>query len=432
MWVKSWAKRWAWRWLPVVVLIAAWVGATGLARAGDLPIEREPINYLAAPLDDPIARLQLKLDKGERTLSFDPEHGYLSSVLKELGISTTSQMLVFSKTSFQHMRISPKAPRAVYFRDDAYVAWVRGGDFLEISAVDPKQGGVYYLLTQEEDSEPTFERQTHNCLACHLTSKTQDVPGHLVRSLYADPGGMPIFSGGSYVTDQKSPMEHRWGGWYVTGTHGKQLHMGNILYRDRANPRRTDLKAGANVTKLNDRFDTSAYLTGHSDIVALMVLEHQTQMNNLITRAGYEARLAGQSDDGKPSERVDEAIDGLLQYLLFSEETPLTAPVVGTSGYAKYFAALGPRDHQGRSLRDFDLKTRLFRYPCSYEIYSQAFDALPAAALDSLYHRLFEVLTGKDQSSAFAHLTPKDRKAILEILRQTKTNLPDEWAAKAP
>lgn len=157
-----------------------------------------------------------------------------------------------------------------------HVAWVRGGDFLEISVVEPKQGGIYCLLTQGRSTEPTFERQSHNCLACHFTSKALDVPGHLVRSLYAEPGGRPIFNDGSYVTDQKSPMEHRWGGRYVTGTHGKQLHMGNVLYRDRSSPWRTDLKAGANATKLNDRFDTNVYLTGHSDIAALMVLEHQT------------------------------------------------------------------------------------------------------------------------------------------------------------
>ena len=101
----------------------------------------------------------------------------------------------------------------------------------------------------------------------------------------------------------------------------------------------------------------------------------------------------------------------------------------GTSGFAEEFAAKGPRDGKGRSLREFDLKTRIFKYPCSYLIYSEDFDALPAPAKTYVYHRLLEVLSGRDQSGDFERLTKADRQAVLEILLATKTDLPDEWNA---
>jgi hypothetical protein len=187
--------------------------------------------------------------------------------------------------------------------------------------------------------------------------------------------------------------------------------------------------------------DGGAYLTPHSDIVALMTLEHQTQMANLITRVGWEARLAlhdtaainkalgRPADTGSESatHRINSAAEELVQYILFSGETRLTAPIKGTSDFAADFAQAGPRDAQGRSLREFDLRTRMFRYPCSFMIYSQAFDQMPAAARERVYRRLWEVLSGKDSTAPFAHLSAADRKAIYEILRATKAGLPSYW-----
>ena len=79
-------------------------------------------------------------------------------------------------------------------------------------------------------------------------------------------------------------------------------------------------------------------------------------------------------------------------------------------------------------LRDFDLQTRLFRYPLSYMIYDAAFDALPDLAKERIYQRLLEILTGKDQSEAYARLSAADRRAILEIVRETKRGLPADWS----
>lgn len=429
------------RTVRLAILLAALLGIGRLATVAvgqELPYDRPPIDYLKAPVNDPVARLQARMDRGEVSLEYDPKMGYLPSVLEELGIPPESQMLVFSKTSFQHTRISPRTPRAIYFGDDAYLGWIRGGDVLEISAVDPKQGAVFYLLDVEEAEKPTFERQTHSCLACHNSGRTQGVPGHLVRSVYSDPGGQPVYNAGSFVTDHTSPLKERWGGWYVTGTHGDQRHMGNVFVRNPAHPERLDTDAGANVTDLSDRFDTDGYLSGHSDIVALMVLEHQTQMHNYLTAANYTARLARAYDEGinkaldRPLDeqsdttrrRLDSAADDVVQSMLFCGEKPLTDPIAGTSGFAEEFADRGPRDPEGRSLRDFDLKTRLFRYPCSYLIYSEAFDALPAPVKDRIYQRLLAVLNGEDTRPEFAHLTPELRAEILAILRATKPGFP--------
>ncbi len=424
-------------WLTGLVLAFGWAAPS----RADLPIEGEPILYHTAAVHDPVAKLQERLDRGEVKLDRTESHGYLEAVLEQLGVPRSSQTLVFSKTSFQHSRISPRQPRALYFNDDTYVGWVQGGDMLEIATVDPKQGAVFYLLDQRPSDSPAFLRQTDTCLQCHQSSKTQDVPGLLVRSVYPDRAGLPVFRAGSFVTGHESPMEERWGGWYVTGTHGAQRHMGNVIVQDPANPERLDREAGANRKDLSGLVDTWPYLTGHSDIVALMVLEHQTQMHNFITLAGYQTRLATYYEAGinkalgRPADamsdstrrRIESAAEKLVRYLLFVDESPLTAAVEGTSGFAQEFASRGPRDRRGRSLRDLDLTHRLFKYPCSYLIDSEAFNALPAPAKDHVYHRLHQILTGKDQSPEFAHLSHDDRSAILEILRDTKHDLPAEW-----
>ena len=131
----------------------------------------------------------------------------------------SSQMLVFSKTSLQRQRISPRHPRALYFNDDVYVGFCQGGDVLEISAVDPQLGTVFYTLDQDGDraSRASPARPTTACSAT-APRRRRAFPGHLVRSVFADADGQPILLGGTYRIDQTSPLEKRWGGWYVTGT----------------------------------------------------------------------------------------------------------------------------------------------------------------------------------------------------------------------
>jgi hypothetical protein len=350
-------------------------------------------------------------------------------------------MLVFSKTSLQRHRIGPKTPRALYFNDDVYVGFCWRGDVLEVSAADPKLGTVFYTLEQEPAARPRFVRQTDNCLTCHGSSLTRGYPGHLVRSLYTDRHGLPILSLGSVRVDAATPLAERWGGWYATGTSGKQTHRGNLVLQGRPEEPPAANPDGVNVTDLKSRFTVANYPTPHSDLVALMVLEHQTDLHNRLTRANFETRLAlhqqeefdrilqrktdGLSDS--TARRLRSCCEPLVQGLLCSGEAKLTDKVTGTSSFAAEFAARGPRDGKGRSLRELDLQRRLFKYPCSYLIYSRAFEELPKEAKEHVYGRLWEVVSGQDNSEPFAHLTAGDRQAIREILRDTRRDLPGSW-----
>lgn len=405
-----------------------------LSAFAQFDIEHEPINYLKAPLADPISTLQKRLNANEVQLTFDDKSGYLASVLKALNVSETSQMLVFSKTSFQRNRINPRTPRAIYFNDDVYIGWCVNGDVVEVTGVDPQLGGVFYSLDQEDVDRPKFTRHTDTCTLCHASSVTQGVPGHLVRSVFPDSSGNPILSTSTYRTTWQSPLKERWGGWYVSGTHGQQRHMGNMIAKSSREPEAFDADAGANVTDLSKLINVEPYLAPHSDIVAFLVFEHQAPTHNALTLANYQAKFALRDEeilrkmDKDPNpprtesiqRRLDHSADLVLKHFLFVEEAPLTDCVRGVSGFAKQFAARGPRDKRGRSLRDFNLQTRIFRYPCSYLIYSAAFDGLPPELKQIVYRKLNDVLTGKHQPPTYKHLTQPDRQAILEILRDTK------------
>lgn len=408
------------------------------ARADDSIYERPPIDYLNAAPQDPVAHLADKIKGGKLTLAYDPKTGYLPALLKALNVPVSSQVLVFSKTSFQRELINPEHPRALYFNDDVYIGFVQHGDVLEISSTDPQNGPIFYTMRQRHAGGPALVRQTDSCIQCHASSITNDLPGHIIRSVFADVDGQPIFSAGTFRINPTSPLKQRWGGWYVTGTSGTQRHMGNVIASDKDDAEKTDFSTGANLMTLADKLDTSPYLSPHSDIVAHMVLEHQTYVHNLITRASMLTRItmhdaaelnkalnrpAGYRSESTVS-RIKNAVEPLLKGMLCSEEAALTDTIKGTSGFAEEFARRGPRDDKGRSLRDFDLKTRMFKYPCSYLIYSESFNALPPEAREQFYTRLDEVLRGKDQSKEFAHLSPDDRQAIREILLATKKDLP--------
>lgn len=396
--------------------------------------EAPPVSYSTSTPENCISRLQARLDAGELTLAHDDQFGYLKSVLEALHVPVESQVFVFSKTSLQLRRISPRTPRAIYFNDHVYIGFCQSGDVLEVSASDPQLGTVFYSLGQRTtDAAPKFERQTDNCLICHSSSRTEGVPGHLVRSLYVDKGGHPLLTAGSLNVNHTTPIEQRWGGWYVTGEHGVQKHRGNLISDDEDRPEQVDNAAGQNLTSLSERFNTQRYLSPHSDIVALMVLEHQVLVQNRITSANFATRQALAYDVmmnrmlEKPAgnrlesttRRIHDAGDKLVDALLLVDEAPLTATIRGTSHFAEIFTAQAPRDSLGRSLRDLDLSRRLFQYPCSYLIQSESFAALPDDVRTYVWERLKAVLSGADESPKFAHLSAQDRQAISEILRAT-------------
>jgi hypothetical protein len=419
--------------LVIILTGAIWAVAERLEDTFYIPLDDPAIQY-AGPTTDPVARLEQKLADGQTKLDFAPNGwGYLPAVLKQLGVPIDSQILVFSKTSTQNTRISPRTPRAIYFNDDVAVGYVQNGDVLELSALDPRQGIILYSLDVEQTAKPGFARR-NDCLTCHQGAVTLGVPGILVSSVHPRSDEPREGHGSAFVTDGSTEFNERWGGWYVTGTHGSQYHLGNnTTLLDPLDPGPASRIGTQNLTSLAKYFDTSRYLAPASDIVALMTLEHQTRMTNLMTRIGWDTRIAIHAGQGKldaaARERINSEIDELVSYMLFAGEPPLKEPVAGVSTFTKTFPERGPRDAQGRSLRDFDLQRRLFRYPLSYMIYSAAFEHLPDLARDRVYQRVYDVLTGKDQSRTFAHLSPEERRTVLAIVRSTKANLPEYWRA---
>jgi hypothetical protein len=382
------------------------------------------IAYATEPTSDPVRVLNREIEAGKVRLRFNGEQGYLRSALDALGVPIESQMVVFSKTSIQAQHINPRNPRTLFFNDSVVVGWVRGG-FVEVAAQDPRQGVIFYVLDQTPVEKPQFTRH-NDCLNCHNSNNAMGVPGMLVRSLFTAPNGTTMPWLGNFLTDHRSPMAERWGGWYVTGNTGAIRHMGNAVVTDGNNPESPVTDQILNLASLAGRFDTNAYLSPYSDIVALMVFEHQMHMMNLLTRIGWQTRYLlrnGNVHDIGMNGLGDSAKD-LVDYMVFVDEPPLPNKIAGTSGFAEKFSNEGPHDSRGRSLRQFDLEHRLMRYPCSYMIYSAAFDALPSEAKEVIYQRLYLVLSGAVTGAPYTRLSRADRQAVLEILRETKNDLP--------
>lgn len=413
----------------LLVGLVCWSLSLACARAqeaksrGPAAFDEEMAAYKAAQDSGRVRTLKDDLESGRASLSYEAKHGYLLSLLRELNVPVSSQVLVASKTSPHKALISPHNPRAIYYNDQASVAYVPSADLIEIASADPGLGVVFYTLEQKPSTRPKLARDDR-CLECHASAKTLDVPGLLVRSfLTGDDGDVDMLSG-TFVT-HRTPLAERWGGYYVTGTHGIQTHRGNLFGGAAIALHEKDPTRNGNITELKAFLDVGKYPEPGSDIVALMTLEHQAHMQNLLTRLAQESQKALSSDDNLRA--TDPACEAVLRYMLFVDETRLTAPIRGTSGFAQWFERQGPRDKQGRSLREFDLQTRLFKYPCSFMIYSPAFDALPKAARRHLYGRLHAILLGEDAPAEFHSLTAETRKAIREILTDTASDLPVDW-----
>jgi hypothetical protein len=423
------------------VVLAVALAAAGV-RADLTQYDEAPIHYSATTPTDPATRLQARLTAGEATLDSAGDQFLLLSLLRELKIPVSSQTLVFSKTSLQRNSISPSRPRAVYFNDDTYVGFVPGGRVIEVATTDPNIGTTFYTVDQHPTGPMRLTRQTDNCLQCHASNMTRNFPGLVVRSVHPDSYGEPILPAGTFLTTHESPLSERWGGWYVTSPL-PGANMANTTYDESAGAGGSASKPAAVALDPAKAFDASRYPLATSDPVALLVLEHQVEAHNRLTRALYATRRALSDEEtiakamNEPvpvkehSEstlrRIHHACDPLVEYLLFAGEPELPAPLNVQSAFAEEFQKRGPRDVKGRSLRDFDLKTRLFRYPCSYLVYTESFDARPTPALEYVYQRLHAVLTGQDSSPAFAHLGLEGRQEILEIIRATKSNLPGYW-----
>ena len=419
-------------WKAIAAIAALALG--GAVGAGGGQLDQQPfrasldhpaIEYATRPLRDPVARLNREMTEGRIQLPFEPRSGFLRGVLRALDVPIESQIVAFSKTSLQSPRITPENPRTLFFNDSVAVAWVNGG-FIELAATDPEQGINFYTLQFDRVLQPQFEHQTR-CLSCHESFTSFDVPGMLVKSVFPSRDGTAMYRFGSYIPDHRTPFAERWGGWYVTGDSSAIRHMGNAILADESTRRPPGNNETPDVQPIRMQLDTAAYLSPYSDVAALMVFNHQTRMTNLLIRVGWEFRVARYERSGvfEATAPLRAMVNELVDYLLFVDEAALPAQVRGTSGFSEKFSASGPRDRNGRSLRQLDLGRRLLRYPCSYMIYAEAFDGLPDEAKEAIYARMWQVLSGEERGQRYARLSRFDREAIVEILRDTKKGLPE-------
>lgn len=332
------------------------------------------IDYLGGELSDVITAMKRDLAAGSTTLAFDGTQGYLRALLAKLDVPVESQVLVFSKTGLQHPFTGPENPRALYFNDRVIVGYIPGAPVIEMASHDPRQGVIFQTLKQDGAAADIV--RPDRCLGCHLSANSMSVPGILVRSMSTAPDGRAMPQDGSFVIDHRSRLEQRWAGWYVSGVSPAVQHMGRTI------------DAG---------LDLSKYPRPTSDIAALLVFDHQGHAINLLTRLGWETRAAagdGRLDFSKGE--LGEILNETADYFVFAGEAPIASPVRQVSAFAESFASAGPRDRHGRSLRDLDLQTRLFKYRCSYLIYSPAFDALPLPARSALLARMRDRITDRD------------------------------------
>ena len=396
-----------------------------------LPYDKEypALHYERAPTHNAVARLQQRLATGEVKLTYSAPRGYLDSLLAALDIPASSQALVYSKTSLQTGSINAATPRALYFNTDTYVGYVQGSGNLELGAMDSEAGQVFYLLPNREAAAPQLQRQTLTCLACHDTYEMSGggVPRFLLMSSYVSIRGDQLTHEDNILTTDETPIESRWGGWYVTGQTGKQVHVGNILVKSVQELVKLDSVRRGNIDTLDGLLDTAPYLTNKSDVVALLVLQHQVTVQDLITRANFEVRQALARAANKPaalSAKTRSALHGYLDELakamMFGDAAPYTDRIRGNSGFDAWFQQQGIKDSAGRSLRDLDLKTRLLKYPLSYLVYSPSFNALPDYARDYVFGRFATVLQGRDHSETYAFMSVADRQDTLQILTATQ------------
>jgi len=402
--------------------------------------EQEPINYSAAVPRNGVDLLQKQIAAGELNLGATDRQA-VEALLRRLQIPIESQLLVFSRTSFQRERINPNHPRAIYFNDNCYVGWVPGG-LIEITTLDSVLGPIFYSFDPaavQKNAAHCFVRDI-DCMRCHGGTFVRGIPGLLARSVFPDEQGDPIMRFGSEVVDLRTAFTNRWGGWYVTGLPGESLHRGNLLFSGKAEKPDQDLKHGANLTDLSDRFDTKKYLfQGTSDIVGLLVFEQQLTIQNALTRASldtrrmldYQKNLQAAFKTPATEEPEYDSVKSVFEHsaqdvvddLLFKDEARLPAGIQGSPAFQKAFLSSALKTGDGKSLKDFDLHGRLFQNRCSYLIYSESFRSLPAPLKRRIYARLGHALRPVDPDPRYAYLDSEERRRILSILRETDPKL---------
>ena len=381
--------------------------------------------YSTRPPQDRFTRLKTELDAGRIVLDASSEKAFLMSVLGALEVPVSSQMFAYSAISLQSRRISPSNPRAIFFNDDTYVAWVPGGQ-IEIAALDPDLGCIFYLLDPPKAGQRPQAARSDRCMNCHAGPSTHRVPGLVVESV------VPSITGGGVSAFRREqsghgiPFELRFGGWHVTGAAAFAKHHGNVVLEFPNAVRRE------RVIQPGELFDLARYPVATSDLLAHLLHEHQVGAVNRLVEATYLARacLNGSQPPAldAPSPELDALARNVVRYLLFADEVALPAAgVAGDPAFKAAFLSTRKAATIGASLRDLDLRTRLLRHRCSYMIYSPAFTGLPAPLKQRVYRLLDRALSEPSPEAEYAYLPAAEKRTIRTILRETLPDLGAAW-----
>ncbi len=371
--------------------------------------EKAPHNYWQRALQDRFTRVKPALESGELPLDRSSEKAFVMSLLKVLDISPATQTLVYSTTSLQLSRISPRNPRALYFNEDVYLGWVPGGK-IEIASIDPELGGIFYILDIPRGTVPVRIERSTRCFNCHAEFEIGRIPGLLIKSVVPGPGGGSLESFRGDQTGHSIPFKDRFGGWYLTGKHGITEHWGNMV--GELSP--AGLKKYANPPGRQFRWAT--YPAATSDVLAHLLHEHQVGFVDRAVKATYATRTALAAGDAKAE--ISKHAEILTRYLLFADEAPLPGGgIEGDAALKVFFLKRARRTRMGLSLREFDLRTRLFKYRCSYMIHSAAFAGLPHDLKQRVFKNLRATLAGTLPDSK--HLPAAEKQAIVQILTET-------------
>jgi hypothetical protein len=398
----------------VVFLFLALAGLIATSRsiaADSRPGIYNPLHeYETRPVNDRFTRFLAQWDAGRAPdIDLSGDLPFLQSLLKQLDVPVSSQMLVFTATSLQKGLISARNPRALYFNDDTYVGFVPRGR-VEVISLDPTLGGVFYIFDRLQPGRRPIARRSSECMNCHAPRHMDNIPGLVVESV------IPGLTGGgerAFRREQSGhgiPISERFGGWHLTGTGESMPHNWANQLLIRKNGEATEVP-----NPPGERCDLTRYPLTTSDLLAQLLHEHQIGFVNRALQAGYRCReltAAGSLSDAE----LAELAAPLSRYLLFADEAPLVSGMIGESPFAADFVAAGKRDSAGRSLRDLDGQTRLLRYRCSYMIYSTAFTGLPTPLRQRVLHDLAAAL---NNSATGSHLSTDERAAVRQILTET-------------
>jgi hypothetical protein len=387
-------------------------GATAVGAFGEAPH-----NYWTQP-DDPFAKFRERVESGQLKLDASgSEKEFVIALLKELGVPATSQLWVYSGTSLQSGRISPRNPRAIYFNEEIYVGYVPGGQ-MEVASLDPDRGAVFYLFNIPRDGESVRFQRSDKCMNCHAGDAQFKVPGLAVESVIPGPntGSLDAFRRG--LSGHGIPLEERFGGWHVTGAPASLKHHGNMT---------GNLNGGKlTLTPLppGTQFDTSKYPVATSDLLAHLIFEHQVGFTNRVTEARYLTRAALAAGKGRlrneDAKVLGEKADELARYLMFADEAPLPREgVTGDSAFKTDFLRNRKQAPDGTSLKDLDLRTHLFKHRCSYMLYSRVFTTLQPEFKKLVYARLSAAVAEVNPPREFNYLPITEKRAIRTIVGAT-------------